>query len=108
MSLNKKTTCMSKVGTESLSIGCEDGSLILVSVKLDVSSIQLNIDSILEGTEEITSIIAITNDSIAVLYDVEKKIVVFKVEKSLDKPLSAVVLKSVPIKGYTSGGIPIL
>lgn len=35
---------MSKVGTESLSIGCEDGSLVLVSVKLDISSIQLNID----------------------------------------------------------------
>lgn len=34
--------------------------------------------------------------------------IIFKVEKSLDKPLSLSVIKQIPLKGYLSGGVPIL
>lgn len=44
----------------------------------------------------------------AVLCDMAKTLNLFKVEKSLDRPLSASLIKSIALKGYVSGGDPIL
>ncbi|CAD8120985.1 unnamed protein product [Paramecium sonneborni] len=112
LNINRKTNSMCKVGAEGLALGTLDGQLILV--KVDLRQFILSIDAIIEvesttqTIEPINKMVSITNDQIALLSDNNKSIFIFKIEKSLDKPLSGTLIKQVLIKGYLTGGQPIL
>ncbi|CAD8130772.1 unnamed protein product [Paramecium sonneborni] len=70
--------------------------------------IQSNFDSSTQTIDPIKKMISITNDQIAFLCDNSKSIFIYKIEKSLDKPLSGTLIKQVIIKGCLRGGQPIL
>ncbi|CAD8207719.1 unnamed protein product [Paramecium pentaurelia] len=112
LAINKKTNSMCKVGAEGLALGTNDGELILV--KVDLRQLQLYIDTAIQvesstqTVDPINKMVSITNDQIAFLCDNNKSIFIYKIEKSLDKPLSGTLIKQVIIKGYLSGGQPIL
>lgn len=86
---------MARIGTEGLCIGGRDGSLILVIVRIELNATELKLNNVIEGTEEIAKMVPLTNDSIAILFDTDKKITQFKFEKSLDRPLTATPIRSV-------------
>ncbi|CAD8155673.1 unnamed protein product [Paramecium pentaurelia] len=112
LNINKKTNSMCKVGAEGLAVGTVIGQLVLV--KVDFRQLQLSIDSIIEvesstqTVDPINKMVSITNDQIAILCENNKSIFIYKIEKSLDQPLSGTLIKQVQIKGYLSGGQPIL
>ncbi|CAD8074053.1 unnamed protein product [Paramecium primaurelia] len=112
LSINKKINTMCRVGSEGLVLGSMDGKLILLKVdqrqlQIIIDS-QIDVESVNQTIEPINKIVSITNDQIAVLSDGNKSIYIYKIEKSLDKPLNATQIKQIQIKGYQSGGKPVL
>ncbi|CAD8196271.1 unnamed protein product [Paramecium octaurelia] len=112
LSINRKTNSMCKVGAEGLALGTVVGQLVLV--KVDLRQLRLSIDAIIvvessaQTVDPINKVVSITNDQIAILCDNNKSIFIYKIEKSLDQPLSGTLIKYKEIKGYLSGGQPIL
>ncbi|CAK61849.1 unnamed protein product (macronuclear) [Paramecium tetraurelia] len=112
LSINKKTNSMCRIGAEGIAVGTVVGQLVLV--KVDLRQLRLSIDATIlvvsstQTVDPINKMVNITNDQIACLCDNSKSIFIYKIEKSLDQPLTGTLIQQLEIKGYLSGGQPIL